>query len=56
MSLLKTILRDVTWAHNIDHIFKFFDVRNSMNSKKSYGGTSSNNVKEMIKKYKKEIK
>jgi len=26
MSLLKTILRDVTWAHNIDHIFKFFDI------------------------------
>jgi hypothetical protein len=27
-----------------------------MNSKKSYGGTSSANIKKMIKKYKKEIK
>ena len=29
---------------------------NSMNIKKSYGGTSEINVKSMIKKYKKEIK
>jgi hypothetical protein len=27
-----------------------------MNSKNSYGGTSSNNIKKMIKKYKKDIK
>jgi hypothetical protein len=27
-----------------------------MNSKTSYGGTSSNNIKKMIKKYKKELK
>jgi len=27
-----------------------------MNSKNSYGGTSANNVKKMIKKYKKENK
>jgi argininosuccinate lyase len=32
------------------------DVKNSMNTKKSYGGTSETNVKSMIKKYKKEIK
>ena len=32
------------------------DVKNSMNTKKSYGGTSEVNVKSMIKKYKKEIK
>ena len=37
-------------------VLKVFDVKNSMNSKKSYGGTASNNVKMMIKKYKKEIK
>ncbi|MDA7828918.1 argininosuccinate lyase [bacterium] len=37
-------------------IFKVFDVKNSMNIKKSYGGTSGINVKSMIKKYKKEIK
>jgi len=42
---------------NLDkNVLKVFDVRNSMNSKKSYGGTSSNNIKKMIKKYKKEIK
>ena len=37
-------------------VLKIFDVNLSMNSKNSYGGTSSNNVKKMIKKYKKEIK
>ena len=37
-------------------VLKVFDVKNSMNSKNSYGGTSSNNVKKMIKKYKKSIK
>ena len=34
---------------------KVFDVKNSMNAKKSHGGTSVINVKSMIKKYKKEI-
>ena len=37
-------------------VLKIFDVKNSMNSKNSYGGTSSNNVKKMIKKYKKDIR
>ena len=37
-------------------VLKVFDVKNSMNIKKSYGGTSEVNVKSMIKKYKKEIK
>ena len=42
---------------NLDKsVLKIFDVKNSMNSKTSYGGTSKNNVKKMIKKYKKEIK
>jgi argininosuccinate lyase len=42
---------------NLDKdVLKIFDVRNSMNSKKSYGGTSSANIKKMIKKYKREIK
>ena len=31
---------------------KIFDVVNSMNSKTSYGGTSTKNIKKMIKKYK----
>ena len=35
---------------------KVFDLENSVKSKKSYGGTSFENVKKMIKKYKKEIK
>jgi len=37
-------------------VLRVFDVKNSMNMKKSYGGTSEVNVKLMIKKYKKEIK
>jgi len=37
-------------------VLKVFDVKNSMNIKKSYGGTSESNVKSMIKKYKKETK
>ncbi len=42
---------------NLDgKVLKIFDVKNSMNSKTSYGGTSINNIKKMIKKYKKEIK
>ena len=36
-------------------VLKIFNVRNSVNSKKSFGGTSSKNIKNMIKKYKKEI-
>ena len=38
MSLLKTILRDVTWAHDIHHIFKFFDIYYKMteNFKKNF--------------------
>ena len=36
-------------------VLKVFDVKNSMNAKKSHGGTSMINVKSMIKKYKREI-
>ena len=36
-------------------VLKVFDVKNSMNAKKSHGGTSVINVKSMIKKYKREI-
>ncbi len=35
-----------------DDVFKVFDLKNSINSKKSYGGTSFENIKKMIKKYK----
>tara|TARA_B100000965_G_scaffold263285_1_gene222229 strand:+ start:1288 stop:2682 length:1395 start_codon:yes stop_codon:yes gene_type:complete len=37
-------------------VLKIFDVKNSINSKKSYGGTSFDNIKKMIMKYKKSIK
>ena len=33
-------------------VLKIFDLKNSVNSKKSYGGTSFENIKKMIKKYK----
>ena len=34
------------------NIPKIFDVVNSMNSKTSYGGTSTKNIRKMIKQYK----
>ena len=41
---------------NLDkNVLNVFDVKNSMNAKKSHGGTSVINVKSMIKKYKREI-
>jgi len=36
-------------------VLKVFDLRNSVNSKKSYGGTAFSNIKKMISKYKKQI-
>jgi len=36
-------------------VLKVFDLKNSINSKKSYGGTSFENIKRMIIKYKKKI-
>jgi len=38
-----------------EDIFKVFDLKYSVNSKKSYGGTSFDNIKKMIKKYKKQL-
>jgi len=35
-------------------VLKVFDLNNSINSKKSYGGTSFENIKKMIMKYKKQ--
>jgi argininosuccinate lyase len=37
-------------------VLKVFDLKNSIKSKKSYGGTSFENIKKMINKYKKESK
>ena len=39
-----------------DKVLKVFNLKNSIDSKKSYGGTSFGNIKKMINKYKKEIK
>ena len=36
-----------------NEVLKIFDLKNSINSKKSYGGTSFENVKKMISNYKK---
>ena len=38
------------------NVMRIFDVRNSVNSKTSYGGTSIKNIKRMISKLKKEFK
>ena len=51
LSELKKIYKDLDKS-----VMKIFDVNNSMNSKKSFGGTSEINIKKMLKKYKKEIK
>ncbi len=47
-------IRSVDKKINPD-VLKVIKVKNSVNSKKSYGGTSFDNVKKMIKKYKKEL-
>ncbi len=39
-----------------NNVLKVFNVKNSMNSKNSFGGTSERNIKNMIRKYKKELK
>ena len=36
-------------------VLKVFDLKNSVNSKKSFGGTSFDNIKKMIIKYKKQL-
>ena len=43
--------------NNLDKgVMKVFNVNNSVNSKSSYGGTSTKNIKKMISKLKKEFK
>ena len=37
------------------NVLKVFDLKNSVNSKKSFGGTAFSNIKKMISKYKKQI-
>ena len=36
-----------------DNVLNIFDLKNSINSKKSFGGTSFSNIRKMIIKYKK---
>ena len=38
-----------------EDVLKVFDLKNSVNSKKSYGGTAFDNIKKMIIKYKKQL-
>ena len=38
------------------NVMNVFDVKNSVNSKNSYGGTSTKNIKKMISKLKREFK
>jgi argininosuccinate lyase len=35
-----------------NEVLKIFNLKNSVNSKKSYGGTSFDNIRKMIMKYK----
>ena len=43
--------------NDLNHqVLKVFNVKNSVNSKNSFGGTSEKNIKKMIKKYKKDLK
>ncbi|MDC1096327.1 argininosuccinate lyase [Pelagibacteraceae bacterium] len=51
LEILKKFYKDLD-----KDVLKIFDVKNSMNSKISYGGTSSKNIKKMIIKYKKGTK
>ena len=44
------------YKHVDKNVLKILNVKNAINAKKSYGGTASNNVAMMIRKYKKEIK
>ena len=44
---LKKIVPNLT-----NDVFRVFDLKNSVNSKKSFGGTSFDNIKKMIIKYK----
>jgi len=57
--MLKDIkLKDLTKIDQkiTKNIYKIFDVYNSVDSKKSFGGTSFDNIKKMIKTYKRELK
>ncbi len=38
-----------------NEVLKVFDLKNSVNSKKSYGGTAFDNIKKMIRKYKRMV-
>ena len=46
--------RGVKFLNKDEYNLKIFNVKNSVNSKKSYGGTAFDNIKKMIMKYKKQ--
>ena len=48
---LKKFYKDLNYK-----VLRVFNVKNSVNSKNSFGGTSERNIKKMIKKYKRELK
>ena len=51
LSEIKKIKKDLD-----KNVMKIFDVKNSVNSKSSYGGTATKNIKKMILKLKREFK
>ena len=52
-----TLVEVQKFYKNLDkNVLKLFNVKNSMNSKISFGGTAEKNIKKMIKKLKREIK
>ena len=51
MSEIKKIKKDLD-----KNVMKVFDIKNSVNSKSSYGGTATKNIKKMILKLKREFK
>ena len=57
-TLDKLSLKELKKFYNdLNHqVLKVFNVKNSVNSKNSFGGTSEKNIKKMIKKYKKDLK
>ena len=48
------VLNSFVSKHEQQDVLKLINLKKSINSKKSYGGTSFDNIKKMIMKYKKE--
>ena len=50
---IKNYISSSVLPHDYKDVLKIFDLKHSVNAKKSYGGTSFANIKKMIKTYKK---